>query len=108
MRQPIPPHIYMGTALLTYLRDGVPKQRYLNVLVVSDTKEVTYNTLEQARMGSLQRLHDESEVLAADVKDYVIMNMFYCGQMTMETFQASQEVEETEKPVDLGKPNVIN
>lgn len=108
MKQPLPPHIFMATALISYKRDGVPKQRHMNALLTSTTKDVTYNTLEDARIACLQRLHEESNVPASDVIDYVILNMFYCGQMTLKSFQAEREKPVQKNALDLGKPNELN
>lgn len=79
-------HFFMATLLVSYIRDGEPKQRYMNSLLQLEKKDITYDVLNNTRIACLQRLHDESGVPTEDVKDFITVNFTHLGHMTEDEF----------------------
>lgn len=87
-----PHHFFVACVLLTYMRDGAPKQRHMNVFIETTTKKITMGHIDDARMAALQRLGQENEVTPDKVLDFCIINISHLGLMTTEEFSKIDEI----------------
>lgn len=80
----------MMTILITYVRPNsditIPKQRLLNLVVSSKTKNLNYETLNQARSATIERFCTESETTPENIRDFVFTNISLLGRMTPAEF----------------------
>lgn len=101
-----PQHYYMAAVLLTYARpldDTTPnnmalKQRHMNVVLELPRKAITSATINNARMAVLQRLMDENQVTADQVRDVVFLGFSYLGNLRPGDFydlQAPSRIEQS-------------
>lgn len=79
-------HYNMAAALVTYLRDGVPKQRHMNFILTTDDRIINMETLNQGRMAASQRLVEELNIEPGQMTDFVYISIFYLGHMTEREF----------------------
>jgi len=98
---------FIATALCIYVKedDGETaiKQRHLNVLLESDTAAITKSQLNTLHRSAMQRLNAENGVTPDQIKDIVIMNVSYLGQMLPEQFHENPAPEP-----DSEQPNPLN
>lgn len=79
-------HYFMAAALVTYLRDGVPKQRHMNFVLSHDEKIITMETLNQGRMAASVRLQEELQIAHDQMTDFIYISVFYLGHMNEREF----------------------
>lgn len=80
-------HYYMFTVTFEYLRDGVPKRRTMNTLVLNTINYVTFEVLDNARLKSMEQLTAMGDVKPESVHNYIIDGINYLGYMTQERFK---------------------
>jgi hypothetical protein len=86
-----PQHYYVVAALLTFIREGKPRQRHMNVVLELHRKAITASVLDNARSAFLQRLADETQVSGTDVNDITFLSFSYLGTMRPEDFYDTQK-----------------
>lgn len=96
-------HYYMACVLVSYFRekeDGIKaaKQRSMNVVIEISDKEITYEVLNNARAGVLQRMQQELQIEPEAVVDLCFNNIFYMGHMSQKGFYG--QVAKTQNPVN--------
>jgi hypothetical protein len=81
-------HYYLATALITYVRDpdSPPKQRHMNIVMQTPDKHITSGTIDQARAVLLQRMIQETQITAENLKDLVFLGFSYLGHMSSKEF----------------------
>jgi hypothetical protein len=87
------PVYFMAAVLAVYERDETTKQRHINVLLEADTLNLTKAHLAQVQKSSMARLHAENNVEPSNVKDVIILNISFLGQMTEQQFHGADPVE---------------
>lgn len=85
-------HYHMASALVTYLRDGAPKQRHMNFILTTEDRVITMEVLNQGRKAASLRLMEEAQVTAEQMTDFIYMSIFYLGHMTEREFLAQAPV----------------
>lgn len=76
-----PKFFFSVAGLLTYVKEELPKQRHLNILLELDAPQLTKASLNNVYRAALQRLKAENDVDAEHVKDFVILNVSLLGHM---------------------------
>jgi len=89
---------FMASALAIYEREGALKQRHLNVLLQSDTPQLTRKDLGTMNRTVLQRLQAENEVSPDMVKDVVFMSISPLGMMPPSVFHGEPDPSEPPRP----------
>jgi hypothetical protein len=87
---------YLVTVMVYYLREGVLKERHINMLSQLDVAApFNKSHLSSLNLKAIARVTTENNVAVNDIKDVVFLNMNPLGVMTEEEFQGSAPV-----PVD--------
>jgi len=100
-----PKHFYMVAAMVTYIRNETtqvtsdilsgdeqvvtkeaPKQRRVNIIMEMTRKAITESSINNARMAIFQRLAEESNISADEIKDFVFLGISHLGHMAPEDF----------------------
>ena len=95
-------HYYMATALIGFIRDDQPKQRYMNIVMQSTDRSITAASINDARLALITRLHTEIQIQVEDIKDFVFLGFSYLGHMSEREFQgeAASRMPATPSPYD--------
>lgn len=88
-------HYYMGAALSIYQRDGVQKQRHMNMVMELDEKKITASVLDQARQAILQRTITEGNLPPDAVNDIIFLNWTHLGFMSQKEFEDLSDADDT-------------
>lgn len=101
-----PMNHFLVTALAIYERDGVQKQRHLNIHAANENAFLNRASLSAINVAIVDRLTRENAVDPSQIKDVVILNISYLGVMTDEEFStAPAPTEETvEQPAPEATP----
>lgn len=82
----------LAACLITYEReDGQHRQRHMNMVVESPTKNITSSALNNARLAVLQRFQMENAEVSLVVRDLVFLAISPLGLMTPAKFHDLQE-----------------
>lgn len=82
---------FLASVLAIYERDGEIKQRHLNVLLSTNSMDLTKSDLNTLHRTALQRINMENSVTPDMVKDIVFMSLNMLGLMTPEEFQSEDQ-----------------
>lgn len=94
-------HYYMATALVGFIRDGQPKQRYMNIVMQSANRQINAAAINDARLALITRLNQEIEIQVSDIKDFVFLSFSYLGHMSEKEFQGeAAKVASSPSPYD--------
>lgn len=84
-------YFFMAVITLFYMRDEKLKERPVNILLELPDDNITQDTLQSVQKAALQRLHQENNVEAADVKDAVITNIVRLAHCRPSEFHPQME-----------------
>lgn len=82
-------YFHLISALVMYERDGLPKQRHLNVLAETDVPELNKADLGAIQRTVMQRINLENNVSPEMIQDVVMLNISMLGRMTSEEFHGA-------------------
>ena len=79
---------FLVTALAIYEREGVQKQRHLNIHASNEHAFLNRASLSAINIAVVDRLVRENAIDPNQIKDVVLLNISYLGSMTDEEFAA--------------------
>jgi hypothetical protein len=79
----------MAALMLSYNKDGVVKQRTLNILIESAVPHILKQTLSEIQAGAVKRLCQENSVEPGDVFDIAILSIAPLANITKASFHAA-------------------
>lgn len=79
---------YIAACLVTFVRDEDegPKQKHMNVLMQTDSANVTKHDLNMLNRMVMQRMNIEAGVTPDQIKDCIFLNITMLGIMTEQEF----------------------
>lgn len=88
---------FMITSLVYYIREGVLKERHVNLLSEMPVDGAfSKSILSMLNSKAISRVVTENNIPVSDIRDTVILSMSFLGAMTSEEFHR-----EVTSPVDL-------
>lgn len=85
---------FLVAALAIYERDGVHKQRHLNIHAETEEPFINRAALSNINLAIVNRIAYENGVEQGQVKDVVILGISFLGVMTEDEFNAPPNQEE--------------
>jgi len=96
-----PHHYYMVTTLVTYTREGTPKQRHMNLVLEQPKKPISMSIIDNARQGVLHRMRVEAGISPEDITMIVFLSFSYLGVMLPKDFY---DMEPEQQPAEGAEP----
>jgi hypothetical protein len=79
-------HFFVCAVLTIYIKEGIQKQRHINILLETSGPNLTRKDLGSISQNSMARLHSENAVPPEDIKDVVILSITPLGKMSPDAF----------------------